>query len=191
MLCRGFLAIIKALEGAYMHAAVCIVLAGLMDLIDGRLARALGSSSHLGMELDSLCDAISFCFAPTIVLYSWKFHAMGFLGLGALVIYLFAGLFRLAKFNVTEASDYQFFIGLPTPLAALSTVCLIINEQALFGSAEYSIHLYGLIAVVMMLALLMIAPLKFPSGKKSRIPMAHACGIGIAYVGRYALEFGA
>src|SRR5262245_15894422 len=84
----GFLSVIKTLDQEYTLAALFIVLAALMDLCDGRLARMFGSTSVLGMELDSLCDAISFCFAPAILLYSWSLYQLGIGGLIVLGIYL-------------------------------------------------------------------------------------------------------
>ena len=73
----GLLSVIKTLECEFVTASYCIILAALMDFFDGKLARAFNSTSCLGMELDSLCDAISFCFAPAILLYSWYFHNFG------------------------------------------------------------------------------------------------------------------
>lgn len=99
----GFMSVVKTLDEEYLIAALCIILAAGMDLCDGRLARMIGSTSVLGMELDSLCDAISFCFAPAILLYSWSLYQLGVAGLVVLSLYLCAGLFRLARFNISES----------------------------------------------------------------------------------------
>ena len=123
--CLGLLSVLYAWDEQFMVAACCIIAAPFFDGIDGRIARALGSTSSLGMELDSLCDAISFCAAPAIVLYSWKLHAATVLGLFAVGLYLCAGLFRLAKFNRSCAEQRLFFIGLPTPAAAASVVAFV------------------------------------------------------------------
>src|SRR3989338_3074570 len=95
----GFYSIIKTIEGDFIAAALCIMAAAIMDAIDGRLARFLGTAGDLGSELDSLCDAVSFCLAPSVLLYSWYLHDFGHAGLfvPALVLYLCAGLFRLAR----------------------------------------------------------------------------------------------
>src|SRR5262245_44761503 len=77
----GFMSVIKTLDEEFMLAAFFILLAALMDLCDGRLARWFGSTSVLGMELDSLCDAISFCFAPAILLYSWSLYHLDYAGM--------------------------------------------------------------------------------------------------------------
>src|SRR4029077_1820506 len=66
----GFLAVIKALEGDATSSVYCILAAACMDVFDGRLARALGTTSTLGVELDSLVDGVSFCFAPAVIFYT-------------------------------------------------------------------------------------------------------------------------
>src|SRR5581483_7627158 len=108
--------------------AYYIILAAFMDLIDGRLARALGSSSYFGMELDSLCDAISFCLAPSVLLYSWFPGPVVGWGTLSLVLYLCLGLSRLARFNLTAEKQQAAFIGLPTPIAAFFVSTLILSD---------------------------------------------------------------
>jgi CDP-diacylglycerol---serine O-phosphatidyltransferase len=111
----GFLSVIAALKGNFILAASYIGLAACMDACDGRLARAFGSTSYLGAELDGLCDAISFCCAPPILLYCFYQDTMGIVGLAILGSYLCAGLFRLAKFNTTKTTYNGYFSGLSTP----------------------------------------------------------------------------
>ena len=77
----GFFSIIKTIEGDFIAAALSIIVAAVMDGIDGRLARYLGTDGDLGSELDSLCDAVSFCLAPAVLLYSWYLHGFGHAGL--------------------------------------------------------------------------------------------------------------
>lgn len=161
----GFLAIIKALEGNCIVAAYCIIFAWIMDIADGNLARAFGSTSTLGMELDSLCDAISFCLAPTMVLYCR--YEVGLTGVGALGLYLCMGLFRLARFNSTSQNQFCFFSGLPTPIAALFLASLALDGVALARS-PLSFFLYHtvFIAVIAVIAFLMISPVQFPTFKQ-------------------------
>ena len=133
-----------------------------MDACDGRLARALDAESMLGGELDSLCDAISFCFAPAVLLYSWLFAQASVLFLVVLVSYLLAGLYRLAKFNLME-NKQDYFIGLPTPVAAGVIAQMIVYEQWFHFSLLQ--NLYFVAAVVLLIAYLMISPIKIPSFK--------------------------
>lgn len=161
----GFLAVIKALEGDFSTAAYCIVCAAFMDMIDGRIARFFGLASAFGMELDSLCDAVSFCFVPVIVMYCWSFHTQGFFGLCILAFYLWCGLFRLARFNSVTCVDAKYFIGLPTTIAALCLASLLAHMPSIdVQSAQVTMQCSMFIVVT--LSLLMISTLRFPGCKR-------------------------
>lgn len=162
----GFLSVIQTLEENYFLAALFIVLAALMDLCDGRLARYFGSTSVLGMELDSLCDAISFCFAPAILLYSWSLYQLGIAGMVVLGLYLCSGLFRLARFNTSSIDQVKSFVGLPTTIAAFFFANVVIYEKWIASSFFASVLRPERIAfMVTIIALLMISSIKFPSSK--------------------------
>jgi len=165
----GFLSVIRTLDNDFTGAAYFIMLAGLMDLFDGKLARAFGSVSVFGMELDSLCDAVSFCFAPTILLYSWHFDQLGIIGIIVLGAYLCFGLVRLAKFNIlsqSEAKEIDLFVGLPTTLAAFLVAQLVINYSWLSESLFLWLrNPIGIIVYILIIAFLMISPVRFPSFK--------------------------
>lgn len=163
----GFLAVVNIFNGRYMAAAYCILCAALMDLFDGRLARALRSSSYLGMELDSLCDAVSFCFAPAVLVYSLLQDTFGFWGVAVLGLYLCAGLLRLARFNQLSAKGVlPYFTGVPTTIAALFIVQVVIYHQWISKSAVgFFVQPLGLLITVAVLAVLMISPIRYPSFK--------------------------
>lgn len=162
----GFLSVINTLEEDFFMAALFILLAALMDLCDGRLARWFGSTSVLGMELDSLCDAISFCFAPAILVYSWSLYQLGTFGMIVLGLYLCAGLFRLARFNITSVNQTSFFTGLPTTIAAFFFANLVMYETWIAKSPFAPMVRPERIAfIVAVIALLMISSVKFPSLK--------------------------
>jgi len=166
----GFVAIVQALEGNYSYAVYSIMAAALMDLCDGRIARALGISSLLGIELDSLADAISFCVAPCVVMYSWYPGNVGWTGLIALGFYLSAGLYRLAKFNLTAAHQQDSFCGLPTPVAAFFVANLVLyDEWILHHRVWFMLYKRVPFIIVIMLALLMISPVAFPTLKRYRV----------------------
>jgi len=121
------------------------------------------------MELDSLSDAISFCFAPAVLLYSWKLSEAGWIGITVLGAYLCAGLLRLAKFNVIswEHGTVDFFVGIPTTSAAFFLVQLVLYQNWLEGS--FLAPVLGnsaLLALVALLAFLMVSPLRFPTFKR-------------------------
>jgi len=166
----GLLSVIQTFEGNYIGAAYFIILAAVMDLFDGKLARAFGSTSYLGMELDSLCDAISFCFAPAILLYSLYFKNLGLLGVFVLSLYLCCGLLRLAKFNTSssiQTRDINYFVGLPTTVSAFLIAQLVINFDWILTHFLFFLKNPFLLALfVIAIALLMVSPVKFPSFKK-------------------------
>lgn len=169
----GFLSVINTLEEDFFMAAFFILLAALMDLCDGRLARWFGSTSVLGMELDSLCDAISFCFAPAILVYSWSLYQLGTFGMIVLGLYLCAGLFRLARFNIASVNQTSYFMGLPTTIAAFFFANLVMYESWIARSSFAAMVRPERIAfMVSVVALLMISSVKFPSLKAVKMKIS-------------------
>ena len=165
----GLLSVCKALDSEFIAAAYCILLAAFLDGLDGRLARAFGSTSILGMELDSLSDAISFCLAPVVLLYSWEVQDFGTIGFIVLAIYLCSGLFRLAKFNTISTMQTNNFMGLPTPVAAFFLTCLVLYHEWIQESlAHFLLGKNVLIGLVIFMSFLMISTISFPSFKHNK-----------------------
>lgn len=179
----GLLAVFKTLNSEFITAAYCILLAAFCDCLDGRLARKLNTTTSLGMELDSLCDAISFCLAPVVLLYSWEVQDFGTIGLIGLMIYLCAGLLRLARFNLISDSSDKFIVGLPTTVAAFFITCLVLCENSIPEKlADILLQKSVLISVVFFIAFLMISKIHFPSFKQSNlivIPLVTFTLIGV------------
>lgn len=170
----GFLSIIKTIEGDFIAAALSIMAAALMDSIDGRLARFFGTAGDLGSELDSLCDAISFCLAPAVLLYSWYLHGFGNPGLfvPALVLYLCAGLLRLARFNLTANDQSLFFLGLPTTVAAFFFAQIVLyHELVLDSTLGRLLNENVLVGLVASIAFLMVSTVRFPAFKKTNLSL--------------------
>jgi len=123
-LCSGMTAIRMAVEGRFDVAIGAIILAAVLDALDGRIARMLKTASRFGAELDSLADFISFGVAPAVVLYLWSLHV--FKGLGWIVALTLAVCMalRLARFNVAlddpdkPAWKANYFTGVPAPAGA-------------------------------------------------------------------------
>ena len=123
-LCSGLSGVRFAIAGEWERAVGMIVLAGVLDGIDGRVARLLRGSSRFGAELDSLADAISFGVSPALVLFLWSLTALPRVGwIAALMLAVFCAL-RLARFNAQIDADDQphksagFFTGIPAPAGA-------------------------------------------------------------------------
>lgn len=124
-LCFGLSSIRFALELNYNLAVICILLAGICDVLDGMLARQLKSESELGAQLDSLSDFLSFGIAPGLLLYMTIFNQDSSLGAFAALAFIVFSCLRLALFNVrqeeakTVDDKTYFFTGIPTPMGAL------------------------------------------------------------------------
>ena len=107
-------------------AAVLIFCAAILDALDGRIARMVGTESEFGKEYDSLADVFSFGVAPALLTYLWGLHEWGRVGWLVPFFYLVCTATRLARFNVqTRIVDSRFFVGLPAPFAA-GTICSIL-----------------------------------------------------------------
>lgn len=121
----GFFSMVAASQGRFEVAAVLVIVAGVLDGLDGRIARLTGSTSDFGFQFDSLADVVSFGVAPAFLTYSWALAPLGRLGWLAAFCYLVCAALRLARFNLqSRAGDKRFFAGLPSPPAAGATACL-------------------------------------------------------------------
>lgn len=120
------------MQSLYKEAAVCILLAMILDGMDGRLARRLNVTSDFGKELDSLCDLVSFGVAPALLCYGSALYRLGFIGLFISIIFAFCGAIRLARFNVLNIKDY--FVGVPITIAGpLLAVFILLSNRLPLG----------------------------------------------------------
>lgn len=156
----GFYAIIAAMNGRFEIAAIAIFLAGLLDGLDGRVARLTNTQSAFGAEYDSLSDMVSFGVAPALIVYLWSLVYlrdvsvfMGKLGWLAAFIYATCTALRLARFNTQiGVADKRYFQGLASPAAAAVVmgavwVCEsydIIGEDVVYAALVLTIAAGGL-----------------------------------------------
>jgi CDP-diacylglycerol--serine O-phosphatidyltransferase len=123
-LCAGLTAMRFALEGRFAAAAIAITAAGVIDGLDGRLARLLNGTSRFGAEFDSLSDFACFGVAPGLTLYEWSLQRVGGVGYAVCVLFAVCMALRLARFNAMvddpprPAYAYNFFAGVPAPAGA-------------------------------------------------------------------------
>jgi CDP-diacylglycerol--serine O-phosphatidyltransferase len=123
-LCSGLTGIRFAISGNFEMAAFAILLAGLLDGIDGRIARLLKAQSRFGAELDSLADSLSFGMAPALVLFMWSLQDLPRFGWFASLAFAICCALRLARFNAQIDLDEQphksagFLTGVPAPVGA-------------------------------------------------------------------------
>jgi CDP-diacylglycerol---serine O-phosphatidyltransferase len=129
----GFFALLLTVEGRYTEAGFAIVVAMVMDLLDGRVARLMKAQSQFGVEFDSLADVVSFCVAPAFLVYSFALSQLGRPAWFGAFLFVICGALRLARFNVqTGTIDKRFFTGLSTPAAAgvvTATVMLLARVE--------------------------------------------------------------
>lgn len=141
-LCAGLSSVQFALQGNYRIAVACVVVAAVLDSLDGRIARLLDATSKMGAELDSLSDAISFGVAPALILFVWQADGSRF-GWIAALIFAVCMVLRLARFNTllddTDQPPYasEFFVGVPAPAGGLLGLMPVI-VTAEFGTGVWS-----------------------------------------------------
>ena len=142
----------------FVFAAYFLILAAFFDGIDGKVARIVNGTSDFGVQLDSLCDMVSFGVAPAILVYEWLLKGFGRLGIVAAFFFIASGALRLAS-NV-------YFVGLPIPGAAafIATSVLFINELNL-DLTKNALSIFFLVSIYV-LAFLMVSTVPFFSFKK-------------------------
>jgi len=156
----GFFALLRTLQEDFFSAAIFILISGLLDGMDGRIARYTNTTSRFGVEYDSLADVIAFCVAPGILVFSWALEPFGRLGWLAAFLFVVCGALRLARFNVQiNTVESRYFSGLPTPAAAL-LVATAIMVYYKWGDTGVSKH--GIILITTyVLAFLMVSTVKY------------------------------
>ena len=155
----GGLSIMFSFNGEFNLAAICILLAVVADAADGRTARALGTSSPLGVELDSLCDDISFGIGAGVLMYSYQLHDLGIIGMIICALLGTLCAFRLARFNVKSDVVHGYFEGLPCPttgmivatyvLSGVMVVCIILAWTTWAAAICAGYILFGMINTYM------------------------------------------
>jgi CDP-diacylglycerol--serine O-phosphatidyltransferase len=176
----GFYSIISGINGHYAAAAVAVVIAGVLDGLDGRVARLTNTQSEFGVQYDSLSDLISFGLAPALLAFNWSLSSLrdisplaGKLGWLAAFLFVACAALRLARFNTQASSgDKSYFQGLATPAAAGTLVATIwfLTDQGISGESVRWLIWFETVA----LGLLMFSRVRYFSGKSwptgDRIP---------------------
>ena len=131
--CLGISSIKFSIDGNYNLAVTLILLAAILDALDGRIARLIKGTSEFGKELDSLTDFVSFGIAPVFILYFWELNKYGKLGWAITLIYSVCCVLRLARFNLTKIQETEewkvnFFEGIPSPAGGLLILMPLIYE---------------------------------------------------------------
>lgn len=169
----GFCSILASAHGRYDLAVHLLVIAIFCDMFDGQLARRLGATSRFGQEMDSLSDALSFGAAPAFLVYEATLRELGPWGVAIAVLYLMAGVLRLARFNVTSDvhTKAKKTLGVPIPIAAGYAMAVALMRDRMSAEAAA--------AVVLAMALLMVSRVRLPQMKgKGLVTAMLVVGIG-------------
>ena len=195
--CLGISSIKFSIEGNYSLAVTLILLAAILDALDGRIARLIKGTSDFGKELDSLTDFVSFGIAPVFLLYFWELNQYGKLGWAITLIYSVCCVLRLARFNLTKLDETQewknnFFEGIPSPAGGLLILMPLIYEltNLNFGldiknSAPY---LTTIVAILLVSKIPTFALKKISISSKTTVFLLLAIGIIFISLLFYTLE---
>ncbi len=157
--------------GDNIEAAIfCTLFAALLDACDGRVARAAGTASRFGAELDSLADFVDFGVAPAFLLFTWGLSAPKSLGWIAVMIFALAAALRLARFNVASEEvkpkwQSDFFTGMPTPAAAIVVLLPVYLDQIGIDGLRSGPGFNLVLAYVLLIAFMMVSTIPTYSGK--------------------------
>jgi len=169
----GFYAVVLGFRDRFDEAAVMVMIAAVLDAMDGRIARLMGNESEFGKEFDSLADVLTFGSAPALLAFLWGLESYGRVGWLVPLFYLLCTTIRLARFNVqTRTVDSRYFVGLPCPAAAGAMVALFFAAPTSDALLTWAAWLRPqLVEGVMLLALvtvgsLMVSTFRYPSFKK-------------------------
>ena len=175
-LCAGLTAVRFALLDRWEHAVAAIMVAAILDGLDGRMARLLNATSKFGAELDSLSDFVSFGAAPALMVFLWSADGAGGIGWAAALFYAVCCALRLARFN-TMLSDPSppawaryYFTGVPAPAGAFLVLMPLMVEFA-FGGGVLS-DPWACTATLVLVGALMVSRIPTFAMKQMRIPRA-------------------
>ena len=162
--CIGLTSIRFALDGRYEFAIIAIIIAAVIDGLDGRIARLIKGTSKVGKELDSLTDMISFGVAPAFIMYFWKLNELGRFGWLVCLIYVICVALRLARFNVNTGGEPSwrdnFFEGVPSPAGGILVLTPLIFSMS---SIELLKIDYAIIVPIFFIVTSFLLISKFPS----------------------------
>lgn len=151
-LLAGVAALIYTMNDNYHLAAMMVLVAAVLDGLDGKVARLMGTSSEFGKQLDSLADLVSFGVAPAILVFAWQLAGLGVAGIIVAMAFTLCGALRLARFNVMNITGY--FLGIPITIAGSLVALLVLYA----GSLPHPVTAL----VVVFLAVLMVSRIRFP-----------------------------
>ncbi len=162
-----------ALDGAWETSAYCILIATIIDGVDGRVARMFNATSHFGAELDSLCDFVNFGLCPAVILYLWSFQQYEYkvISWASIMLFVVCMAIRLARFNTAliEPTDSKidasrFFTGVPAPVGALLALMpMMLDFDFTLYIENFSIRNYTLGINLYIIVIALLLPSRIPT----------------------------
>ena len=173
--CIGLSSIKFAIDGQFALAVIAILFAGLMDALDGRIARLIKGTSKMGKELDSLGDVISFGVAPAFIMFFWNLQYLNKLGWLICLIYVICVALRLARFNVNSNEEPSwkdnFFEGVPAPAGGIIVLIPLMFSFSGLDKIYFNINYDLAVPTFFILtSILLISTIPTYSFKKITIP---------------------
>jgi CDP-diacylglycerol--serine O-phosphatidyltransferase len=160
----GFLAVVRGYGGDFQLAAILVLIAAVVDSLDGRVARLMGTESEFGREYDSLADVLTFGLAPALLSFFWGLEDLRRASWLVPLFFLVCCATRLARFNVqSKSADTRYFVGLPAPAAAAGVVSILFFAPEPLWK-PWTVPFLS--AALIGLGTLMVSTFRYPSFKK-------------------------
>ena len=179
----GIWSMVLATRGEFYRAGWFIVFAGILDTLDGRVARISGTGTRFGAELDSLVDIVSFGVAPAFLMYQIEFVNGGPAAWIFCYFYVMAAAIRLARFNVTQAGRAKtYFIGLPSPAAGMTLATYYPFTQTALYTSLHGLPWHLVLTFLMIgLTILMVSNVHYATLPRAGFRTAHGL-LGLALI---------
>jgi len=187
--CIGLSSIKFAFDGKFELSIIAVIVAGIIDGLDGRIARLIKGTSKVGKELDSLTDVISFGVAPAFIMYFWSLSEIGRLGWLISLIYVICVALRLARFNVNSEGESSwkdnFFEGIPSPAGGILVLMPLIYS---FSEIQLFNPNYKTIVPILFISISILLISKVPTYSLKKIVVPRSATIFLLLI--VALYFG-
>ena len=181
--CIGLTSIKFAFDGKFELSIVAVIVAGIIDGLDGRIARLIKGTSKVGKELDSLTDVISFGVAPAFIMYFWSMSEIGRLGWLISIIYVVCVALRLARFNVNSEAEPSwrdnFFEGIPSPAGGILVLMPLIYS---FSEIQFFMPNYQVIVPILFIIVSILLISKIPTYSLKKIVVPRSATIFLLFV---------
>ncbi len=180
--CIGLSSIKFAFDGKFELSVIAVIIAAVIDGLDGRIARLIRGTSKVGKELDSLTDVISFGVAPAFIMYFWSLSEIGRLGWLISLIYVICVALRLARFNITSGGEPSwrdnFFEGIPSPAGGVLVLMPLIYS---FSEIQIINLNYNIIVPILFIIISILLISKIPTYSLKRIAVPRRTSVFLLF----------